>query len=186
MFIIRDLPIILALFALLFGILGIIANQIPTLRNTIPKLFRHSLLYILTAGLLLVAILNRPPTVSNDQELTLLQEQLANASSISLWVQPKVATLGNQDVIPKAVISVKGTFRTIELSSDPEGANVFIADQLRGQTPLNVIVPNSESISYRVSAPQNSETGEAYIDFEGTLTTESTNKINVWLERTYE
>jgi hypothetical protein len=182
MILLRDLPIILALFAFIFGGIGLMAYQNQRLRQQLPKLRRNSYLYLLSAVLLTVSLAIKTrlsPQDSLRYELALLaQPQIESLQS--LLGQPK-SVERNVRVEPK--INLAFSFVTIDLTSDPMGADVFINRRLRGQTPLKLLIPQNQTVTYRVSAAPNPEKRLRYESFEGIFQEAENRQVSVWLDR---
>ncbi len=158
------------------------AYQNQRLRQQLPKLRRNSYLYLLSAVLLVASLALKTwliPQDSLDYELALLaQPQLESLQS--LFGQSEPVEL-NVSIEPK--ITLAFSFVTIDLTSDPLGADVFVKSKLRGQTPLKLIIPKNQAISYRVSAAPNPEKGLRYESFEGVFQETENRQVSVWLDR---
>lgn len=182
MILFRDFPIILALFAFIFGGLGLMAYQHQRLRKQLPHLRRNSYLYLLSAVLLAAGLatkykLNPQPFL--DYELALLsQPQLESLQT--LFGTPPL-TERNLIIEPKLTLAID--FVNIDLSSDPVGADVFINQKLRGQTPLSLLIPKNQSVRYRVSAAPNPDLGVRYESFVGVFQESQNRQLSVWLNR---
>lgn len=186
MLIVRDLPLMLALFAFMFGVLGFLVSGHKLFKQTMPHLRRNSFLYLLCALLLTGAFLlmNRlSPQALISSELALLQMRLERASLTNVLIQPVVETRPAQLVLVEPKLELAFNFATVKLVSDPTNANVFIEGGLRGQTPLELIVPVNQDLEYQLSREPNTDENLRYQSYEGVLNVASDSEISVWLER---
>jgi len=90
MLIINDLPLIFALFALIFGALGVIVSTIPQLKEAIPSIKRDSFTYVFAALLLFMSLFLK----NNQAFFTNLNTNNFNLASVvfakPLGIQPEV------------------------------------------------------------------------------------------------
>ena len=182
----RDLPLMLALFAFMFGALGFLVSGHKLFKQTMPHLRRNSFLYLLCAFLLTGAFLlvNRlSPQELISSELSLLQAQLERASLINLFIQPSVNLVPARSVLIEPELELAFEFATVKLVSDPTNADVFIEGDLRGQTPLELIIPVNQDLEYQLSRDPNTAENLRYQSYEGVLNVGSDSEISVWLER---
>jgi hypothetical protein len=186
-FVIHDLPFIIALFAGIFGSLGFVALAIPALRRNIPNLVKGSFLYLATSLLLFGSIFLKqqghllafaPPN------LALAESSLLSKTSSEFQAQPALSSSQEQAVqTPKD--QLESSLIQIDLSSDPTGADVFIDNELRGKTPLSLSLSKNTPIAYRVTASPDTATGVRFKPFEGVFDTSENSEISVWLDRIY-
>lgn len=178
----HDLPAILALFALVFGTLGLVANQSKALRQAIPYLRRNSLLYLLTALLLIVGISVKywlslysvsEPAPPHSTSLVSLNSTKKNTLEGEMLV--------NIEVQPELHLTM--SFVKVSFLSNPENADVFIEGKLRGKTPLDIIIPQDKAVRYRLAASPDPVSGLRYAPFEGVLQEQGNRQLSVWLDR---
>ncbi len=184
--IVRDLPLMLALFAFMFGVLGLLVSGHKVFKQTMPYLRRNSLLYLLCAFLLTSAFLlvNRlSPQALISSELALLQTQLERSLSTNLFIQPFVETVSARSVLIEPELELAFEFVTVTLVSDPSEADVFIEGDLRGKTPLELTIPVNQDLDYLLSREPNAAENLRYQSYEGVLNVASDSEISVWLER---
>ncbi len=193
MFTILDLPIIIALFAAIFGTLGLISLTVPVLRRNIPNLKRGSILYLISAGLLVLGVFSK-----NNYTSTLLTPELAlagahaavgtnlNTTEVKLWIEPKIsiAVERSMQIMPQLDVTVSTI--SVSMVSDPSDADVFINGKLRGQTPLTLSLPKNTLTEYRITASPDIETGTRYAPFKGFIHQDEASEISIWLERIYQ
>ncbi|MCA9837407.1 MAG: hypothetical protein KC422_10830 [Trueperaceae bacterium] len=182
MILLKDLPIILALFAFAFGSLGLLAAQFNRLQQAIPNLRRNSYLYLLSGLLLTLGILIKgylEPQEPLNYELELLSEPADNFLSNLVITDDESAISVN--IIP--ILTLKLSFIRVELISDPPQADVFVEGKLRGQTPLKLIIPKNQTVRYQVSAAPNPELGLRYESFSSSFKEVENKEISVWLNR---
>lgn len=182
MLIISDLPFIFALFALIFGSLGFIATTIPNFKQNLPNLKRESLMYIAASALLFTAFFLKNNTAfmsSADFNVA----SLAFAKSIR--IQPEVKVSQARAVSTEPELALQLSFVKLSINSDPEKADVFVDDKLRGQTPLELTVLGATPMRYRVTASPDAETGVRYVPFQAVFEGSEDTEISVWLDRVY-
>ncbi len=189
MFSMTDIPIIIALFAAIFGVLGFVSVSIPGLRRNIPNLTRGSILYLVSSALLFAGVYfkqDMQSTPKSESELAIIEASLAGPSvAKNLQIHPVVNVVASQPVGIEAKLDVSISSINISLISDPIGADVFVYGRLRGKTPLTLSLVANKLAEYRVTASPDAETGICYEPFKGFIHQDESSEISVWLERIY-
>lgn len=71
----------------------------------------------------------------------------------------------------------------IGLTSDPEGAEVYLDGIFVGYTPITFQRPQGATVFYRIQAGEAVPDAAIYEDFEGEMVVEEAVTVSVWLDR---
>lgn len=72
---------------------------------------------------------------------------------------------------------------SVDFTSDPSGAELFIGGKARGTTPITISVPVGREWSYSLRVPDSVPNHELYHSYTGKLNVDEDTAISVWIER---